>query len=117
MSRPASALEGIRVADFSWFGAGPIGCQTLATFGAEVVRVESEVRIDSLRIVEPVALNDDGSKKTGTYDASGYFNNFNAGKLSLLLDLNSERGQEIAYRLIERSLVSCTRISVRAKWL
>ena len=116
--RPGSALEGIRVADFSWFGAGPIGGQTLATFGAEVVRVESEVRIDSLRIVEPIALNDDGSKKTGTYDASGYFNNFNAGKLSLLLDLNGERGQEVAYRLIERSDIFMTNFTPRVlkKW-
>ena len=98
-SRPSLPLEGVRVADFSWFGAGPIAGQTLAAFGAEVVRVESEARIDSLRIVEPVALNEDGSKMSNTYNASGYFNNFNAGKLSFLLDLNSERGQEIAYRL------------------
>ena len=72
-ARPARPLEGVRVADFSWFGAGPIAGQTLASFGAEVVRVESEARIDSLRIVEPVALNEDGSKMSDTYNASGYF--------------------------------------------
>lgn len=71
-------LEGIRVADFSWFGAGPIGAQTLATFGAEVVRVESETKIDSLRVVQPFALDEDGSLKTG-YNVSGYFNNVNPG--------------------------------------
>ncbi len=117
-SRPARPLEGVRVADFSWFGAGPIAGQTLAAFGAEVVRVESEARIDSLRIVEPVALNPDGSKMSDTYNASGYFNNFNAGKLSFLLDLNSERGQEIAYRLIERSDIFMTNFTPRVleKW-
>ncbi len=117
-SRPARPLEGVRVADFSWFGAGPIAGQTLASFGAEVVRVESEARIDSLRIVEPVALNEDGSKMSDTYNASGYFNNFNAGKLSFLLDLNTERGQEIAYRLIERSDIFMTNFTPRVleKW-
>ena len=117
-SRPARPLEGVRVADFSWFGAGPIAGQTLASFGAEVVRVESEARIDSLRIVEPVALNEDGSKMSDTYNASGYFNNFNAGKLSFLLDLNSERGQEIAYRLVERSDIFLTNFTPRVleKW-
>ena len=117
-SRPARPLEGVRVADFSWFGAGPIAGQTLASFGAEVVRVESEARIDSLRVVEPAALNPDGSKMTNTYNASGYFNNFNAGKLSFLLDLNSERGQEIAYRLIERSDIFLTNFTPRVleKW-
>lgn len=75
-------LDGLRVADFSWFGAGPIGAQTLATFGAEVVRIESEAKVDSLRVVQPFALNADGTFKTG-YNVSGYFNNFNAGKLSI----------------------------------
>ncbi|MYD28040.1 MAG: CoA transferase, partial [Dehalococcoidia bacterium] len=117
-ARPRRPLEGVRVADFSWFGAGPIAGQTLASFGAEVVRVESEARIDSLRVVEPAALNPDGSKMTDTYNASGYFNNFNAGKLSFLLDLNSERGQEIAYRLIERSDIFMTNFTPRVleKW-
>ena len=114
---PALPLEGLRVADFSWFGAGPIAAQTLAAFGAEVVRVESEARIDSLRVVQPVALNEDGTPKTG-YNASGYFNNFNAGKLSLLLDLNRERGQAMARRLIERSDVFMTNFTPRvlARW-
>ncbi|GAB4325904.1 MAG: hypothetical protein Kow0010_08650 [Dehalococcoidia bacterium] len=110
-------LEGIRVADFSWFGAGPIGAQTLATFGAEVVRVESETKIDSLRVVQPFARNDDGTLKTG-YNVSGYFNNFNAGKLDLQLNLNLEKGQEIAYRLIEKSDVFLTNFTPRVveKW-
>ncbi|MBH77739.1 MAG: hypothetical protein CL897_05890 [Dehalococcoidia bacterium] len=117
-TRSSLPLDGVRVADFSWFGAGPIAAQTLAAFGAEVVRIESETRIDSLRIVEPVALNEDGSKMSDTYNASGYFNNFNAGKLSFLLDLNTERGQELAYRLIERSDIFMTNFTPRVldKW-
>jgi crotonobetainyl-CoA:carnitine CoA-transferase CaiB-like acyl-CoA transferase len=110
-------LEGIRVADFSWFGAGPIAAQTLCTFGAEVVRVESETKIDSLRVVQPFALNPDGSYKTG-YNVSGYFNNFNAAKLSIQLDLNTEKGQEIGHRIIEKSDIFLTNFTPRVvdKW-
>lgn len=110
-------LEGIRVADFSWFGAGPIAGETLATFGAEVVRVESEKRVDSLRVVHPFAMNPDGTFKSG-YNVSGYFNNFNAGKLSFTLDLNTEKGQAIAHRLIEKSDIFLTNFTPRVidKW-
>ena len=110
-------LEGLRVADFSWFGAGPIGAQTLATFGAEVVRIESEAKLDSLRIAGPFALNPDGTPKS-SYNVSGYFNNFNAGKLSVQLNLNVEKGQEIAYRLIEKSDIFLTNFTPRVieKW-
>jgi benzylsuccinate CoA-transferase BbsF subunit len=113
----ALPLDGIRVADFSWFGAGPIAGNILRMFGAEVVRVESETKLDSLRAVQPFALNPDGSFKTG-YNVSGYFNNFNCGKLSMQLNLNVEKGQEIAYRLIEKSDVFLTNFTPRVieKW-
>ncbi|MFQ5380062.1 MAG: CoA transferase, partial [Dehalococcoidia bacterium] len=69
-------LDGIRVADFSWFGAGPIAANTLAMFGAEVVRVESEAKVDGLRMTQPVPLNPDETMRSGSYNLSGYFNNF-----------------------------------------
>ncbi len=110
-------LEGIRVADFGWFGVGPYGAQTLAAFGAEVVRIESEAKIDSLRLAHPFAMNPDGTYKTG-YNVSGYFNNVNAGKLSMLLNLNTERGQEIGYRIIEKSDIFISNFTPRVidKW-
>ncbi len=110
-------LEGLRVADFSWFGAGPIAGNTLACFGAEVVRVESLAKIDSLRVGHPFAMNADGAFKSG-YNVSGYFNNFNAGKLSLQLNMNTEKGQEIGYRLIEKSDIFLSNFTPRVidKW-
>ncbi len=113
----ALPLEGLRVADFSWFGAGPIAAQTLASFGAEVVRVESETHIDSLRVVHPFAMNPDGSFKTG-YNVSGYFNNFNAGKLSITLNMNSAKGQELGHQIIEKSDIFLTNFTPRVidKW-
>lgn len=114
---PKRPLEGIKVADFSWFGAGPIAGNTLSQFGAEVVRVESETKVDGLRSVHPFALNADGAFKTG-YNVSGYFNNFNTGKLGISLNLNVEKGQEIGYRLIEWADFFLTNFTPRVieKW-
>ena len=88
------ALEGIKVADFSWFGAGPICAENLGRFGATVVRVESEAHVDGLRSVMPFATG-----KTG-YNVSGYFNNYNAGKLDITLNLNNAHALELSHRLI-----------------
>ncbi|MCL6644255.1 MAG: CoA transferase [Dehalococcoidia bacterium] len=114
---PKKPLEGLRVADFSWYGAGPIAGNTLSQFGAEVIRVESETRPDGLRRVHPFAMNPDGTFKTG-YNVSGYFNNFNTGKLSIQLNLNVPKGQEVAYRLIEKCDVFLTNFTPRVidKW-
>lgn len=87
-------LEGIRVADFSWYGAGPIGTQTLAWYGAEVIRVESEAKVDGLRIVQPTPPG-----KTG-YNVSGYYNNFNSNKLSFTLNMGKPQARELALRFI-----------------
>jgi benzylsuccinate CoA-transferase BbsF subunit len=74
---------GVKVADFSWFGAGPICAAAMGYFGAEVVRAESETRVDGLRTVLPFATG-----KLG-YNVSGWFNNYNAGKWSVTLNLNT----------------------------
>jgi benzylsuccinate CoA-transferase BbsF subunit len=94
-SSQALPLAGVRVADFSWFGAGPIAGQTLATFGAEVIRVESEAHMDGLRLGQPVPPG-----KTGP-NVSGYYNNFNAAKLSFTLNLGHPGAREVALRLLE----------------
>ncbi len=87
-------LSGLKVADFSWFGAGPICGENLASFGATVVRVESESHPDGLRSVAPFPPG-----KTG-YNVSGYFNNYNAGKLDLTLNLNTELGRTMLLKLV-----------------
>lgn len=94
MSERKLPLDGIKVADFSWFGAGPICAENLGRFGATVVRVESEAHIDGLRGVNPFATG-----KTG-YNVSGYFNNYNAGKLDLTLNLGTNVGKQLALKLI-----------------
>jgi len=87
-------LEGVRVADFSWFGAGPIAGQVLSNFGAEVIRVESESHLDGLRIAMPVPPGMEGP------NVSGYYNNFNASKLSFTLNMSQPEARPVALELL-----------------
>jgi crotonobetainyl-CoA:carnitine CoA-transferase CaiB-like acyl-CoA transferase len=49
--RPALPLEGLRVADFTSFWAGPFLTHTMAMFGADVIHVESRARPDGARLM------------------------------------------------------------------
>ncbi len=104
MSRP---LDGIRVVDFSWFAAGPVAGRTLADFGADVIRVENEARVDGLRIGQPIYPGKEG------YNVSGYFNNFNAGKRSFLLNMAAPGARDVAMRLIAQCDVMLTNFTPR----
>jgi len=93
---PYRALEGLRVVDFGWVLAAPIGTRILASFGAEVIRIESSTKPDSIRSFPG---------PDGKPDAvlSGLFNDTNAGKKSLSVDLTQERGRALVHRLISVS--------------
>jgi crotonobetainyl-CoA:carnitine CoA-transferase CaiB-like acyl-CoA transferase len=92
----ASALPfaGIKVADFSWIGVGPITAKYLADHGATVVHVETEQPADRLRLVGPFKDNVPGVNRCQ------FFGSFNTSKLSLALNLKSPEGLEVARRLI-----------------
>jgi crotonobetainyl-CoA:carnitine CoA-transferase CaiB-like acyl-CoA transferase len=90
---PLHALEGVRVVDFCWVLAGPLGTRILANFGAEVIRIESSRRPDSLR----QASGPDGKLDP---DLAGLFNDANTGKRSFAVDLGQQRGRELVRELI-----------------
>lgn len=87
-------FEGLKVADFSWVGVGPISARCLADHGATVVRVESELRPDVLRGGPPFKDGEPG------WNRSHFFGDFNTSKLGLLLNLKDEKAIEIARQLI-----------------
>jgi len=90
---PAQSLKGIRVVDFGWVLAAPIGTRLLASFGAEVIRVESTKKPDSMRSqVGPDGVPD--------ADLGGLFNTVNAGKKSFAVDLSTEAGMLLVKELI-----------------
>ena len=87
-------LEGIRVVDFSWFAAGPACTEVLANHGAEVIRIECHTRVDGLRVLHP--------QPEGKYglNTSGWYNNVNASKLSITLNMRYSKALDMALRLI-----------------
>jgi benzylsuccinate CoA-transferase BbsF subunit len=69
----------------------------LAHLGAEVIRVESQKRTCVTRAIPSFADDIPGPNR------AGYFNQYNQGKKSLLLDLARPEGVEIAKRLVAKS--------------
>ena len=90
----AQPLAGIRVADFGWFMVGPLTIKPFSDFGADVIRVESTARLDSLRLVGP--FKDDVPDP----ERSGEFAQVRTGARALNVDLGTEAGMEIARRLV-----------------
>ncbi len=87
-------FAGLRVADFSWVGVGPTVGKYLADFGADVIRVESRQRPETLRFAGPMATPEPD------LDGSGYYANFNSSKRGASIDLHHPRGPEMAKRLV-----------------
>ena len=93
---PASGLplEGVKVADFSWIGVGPITAKALADNGATVIRIESDNPADRLRLVGP--FKDD----IAGINRCQFFGSFNTSKMSLQLNLKNPDGHAIARRML-----------------
>ncbi len=108
----SKALQGIRVLDFTWVAAGPGTTKLLAINGAEVIKVESQQRLDTVRGLAP-KVGDQVSPNT-----SLYFNNMNPDKNCILLDMNTSKGLEFARRLVAISDIVISNFSPRAvdKW-
>jgi crotonobetainyl-CoA:carnitine CoA-transferase CaiB-like acyl-CoA transferase len=88
-------FDGLKVADFSWVGAGPLVSKDLANLGATVVHVESDKKVDPLRYIPPW-------KDRIPNPATGHTPaNFNQSKLGLALDLAHPEARAIAQRLVD----------------
>jgi len=83
-----SALAGLRVLDFTTTIAGPHCGRMLADLGAEVIKIEAPEG-DMMRTRPPLRGG-----------ASTSFGQLNAGKKSIVLDLKSSQGVEVARRLV-----------------
>ncbi len=81
---PTLPLAGVRVLDFSWVIAGPTCTQYLASFGAEVIKIESPARPDP-------------GRRTALHDVLG------RSKLNLGLDLKAPGAREVVLALAQTS--------------
>src|SRR5262249_14706927 len=94
----ALPFEGLRVADFTAFWAGPIVGHFLAMLGADVIHVESPKRPDGMRS-NSLRTRDDEQ----WWEWAPFFQGTNTCKRDLTLDLESDRGRDLARRLIAHS--------------
>jgi crotonobetainyl-CoA:carnitine CoA-transferase CaiB-like acyl-CoA transferase len=90
----AGPLADVRILDFMWVMAGPAATRTLADYGAQVVRVESTRHIDTARTLAPFH----GARPDP--ENSGCFQNLNAGKHMLTLDVRNPEGYAVALDLV-----------------
>ncbi|MGD9932335.1 MAG: CoA transferase [Dehalococcoidia bacterium] len=88
-------LKGVRIVDFCWAIAGPLATRLLADLGADVIKVESEYRLDPIR---QIGVQPPGHS---SWNTNGQFNDSNTNKRAMTLNLNTPEGIEIARRLIE----------------
>jgi benzylsuccinate CoA-transferase BbsF subunit len=90
-------LAGIRVADFTWIGAGSYTTKLLSDFGADVIKVETATHMDTVRSTGPFKGGIKGTNR------SGYFADRNTSKRGITLNLKHPRGKEVARRLVAQS--------------
>lgn len=88
------ALENVKIADFTWYVAGPFCTRYLADYGAQVIKVESSRVIDGVRPYPPYKDNIPGVNR------GGYFHNYNSNKLGVTLNLRHPKGADIARKII-----------------
>jgi crotonobetainyl-CoA:carnitine CoA-transferase CaiB-like acyl-CoA transferase len=88
-------LDGIRVIDFTWAVAGPVASRILADHGAEVIKIE---RRDALEL---------GARR------GGFSGNLNRNKQSIVINMSSARGIELAKELIATADVVVENFSAR----
>ena len=89
----AQPMQGVKVLDLAWVVAGPLIGRSLADYGATVVRIESSRRVETARLMGPFP--------GGVFDVQQctLYENTNAGKLGLALDLRRPEAQAVVREL------------------
>ena len=92
-----NALARFRICDFGGVLAGAGATRILAAFGAQVIRIEDPTHQGRWDVVRGAPPHKDG--KPGL-ERGGGFNNHNAQKLGITLNLKTERGKELFRQLV-----------------
>ncbi len=88
-------LEGVRVADFTGFWAGPMAGAILAGLGADVIHFEGPKRPDGIRMNTIRAMSE-----PQWWEWSPLFCGANTNKRGLCIDLSTPEGHRAALRLL-----------------
>ncbi len=87
-------LAGIKIADFGWFMVGPMTVKPFADYGADVIHVESSIRIDGQRLSGPFQDDVPDPERCADYAQ------VRTGNRSIAIALNTAEGLAIAKRLV-----------------
>ena len=87
-------LEGVRLTEFTSAWAGPYATCLLGFLGAEIIKVESRMRLDHSR-----NLSFSTGKRFSGPDESEVFDNLNLNKKSITLNLKAPRAIELAKKV------------------
>lgn len=100
-------LEGVRILDFTFQGAGPYATMLLGLLGADIIKVESATRPDPTR-----------GRENRPYLRSLLFDDVNIGKRSIALNMKTDSGLQVARSLAGRccAVVDCFRPGVMQRW-
>jgi crotonobetainyl-CoA:carnitine CoA-transferase CaiB-like acyl-CoA transferase len=94
---PGLPLEGLRIADFTAFWAGPIVGHFFAMLGAEVIHVESPRHPDGMR-----GHSLRGVDEEQWWEYTPVFHGPNTNKFGVTIDMNLDEGKELARKLIAK---------------
>ena len=89
-----SVFTGVKIADFTWYVAGPVVIKYFAEYGAQVIHVESSTRIDGFRSSPPF------KGESPAVNTSGLFATSNDNKYGITLNLKHQKGLGVAKRLV-----------------
>ncbi len=98
------ALAGYRVIDLGSAWAAPMAAHLLADMGAEVIKVESRVKMDGMRLGRPMVGEDAAGGDEGRWpELQPVFHGLNRNKQSVTLNLKESEGLDLLRGLIARS--------------
>ena len=104
-------LDGVKVVEFGHFLLVPTATVILGDWGADIIKVENfKTGGDPQRF--PSAI--EGQPPPDDIKPSMWFHYFNRNKRSIGLDLTTDRGREVLYKLVEEADVFSTNFDPRA---
>jgi len=97
------ALEGIKIVEVAQWAAAPMGGRLLADLGADVIHIENPITGDAYRYFQSTP-DDPRTAGRGVPSNVNYnWELYNINKKGITLDLSSEQGRDIIYKLIEKA--------------
>lgn len=101
-------LKGVKVLELATVVAAPTVCRVLASYGADVIKIETPPAGDSLRIVGQ------GHMMPTEVGNNPLFDLCNTGKKTISINLKTKEGMEIFHKLISKSDIFVSNVRMKS---